>query len=392
MLPLALALALLAAPQSPTAAAAGNETLRDALQERLDAFVAAGRVPGVSAGVALVDGQALALAAGIRERGQAPTLEPGDRMLAGSTGKTFVAAVALGLVAEGELDLDERVAERLGGEPWFERLPNADGLTLRHLLSHRSGLERYEFKPAFARDLVADPDRVWRPADLLGYVLGDEPLFAPGEGFAYSDTNYILVGLLVEHVGATTLRADIGHTLYGEVHRRLLEPLELTGVVPAVSRTVPGLVQGHAGEHDPLGLPDRVIDAEGRFCINPQFEWAGGGFATTGGDLARWARALYAGNVLDEDMRAAMLDAQDAPELGRGVRYGLGAIVWNTEHGPAWGHSGFFPGYLTEVRFWPDHGVAVAVQVNTSDFRAVPRPLGALCEELLATTLTARER
>ena len=135
-----------------------------------------------------------------------------------------------------------------------------------------------------------------------------------------------------------------------------------------------------------------MIDPEGRFRINPQFEWAGGGFATTGGDLARWARALYAGEVLDEPMRKAMLEAEDAPELGPLVRYGLGAIVWSTDHGPAWGHSGFFPGYLTEMRFWPEHGIAVAVQLNTSDFRALPRAPGALCEELLAAVLSARER
>jgi D-alanyl-D-alanine carboxypeptidase len=353
--------------------------LRTALQDRLDSFVAGGRVPGASAGVALPDGRTLELCAGHRDRaGELPIL-PSDRFLAGSTGKTFVAAVALQLVAEGELELDELASKRLGAEPWFERLPNANQLTLRHLMSHRSGLERYEFKPQFARDLKAEPDRVWQPADLLAYVLGDEPLFAPGADFAYSDTNYLLVGLMIEHATA--------NTLYAEIQERLLGPLELAGVVPSDGRVVERLVQGHAGEHDPLGLPDQVIDDQGRFCINPQFEWAGGGFATTAGDLARWGRALYSSSVLDEPMSAAMLAGQDAPELGRGVRYGLGAILWSTAHGPACGHSGFFPGYLTELRYWPEHGIAVAAQVNTSDFRALPRSLGALCEDLLAAAL-----
>src|SRR5688572_17345610 len=352
-----------------------------ALQARLDAFVDGGRVPGASAGLAWSNGRAIELVSGRRERGEEQPLAPADRFLAGSTGKTFVAAVALQLAAEGKLELDARIAERLEGEPWFARLANARELTLRHLLSHRSGLERYEFKPEFARDLKAEPDRVWQPADLLAYVLGDEPLFAPGKDFAYSDTNYIVVGLLIERA--------TDQTLYAQVQERLLGPLELTGVVPSDARVVPGLVQGHAGERDPLGLPDRVIDDQGRFCINPQFEWAGGGFASTGGDLARWARALYAGSVLDDVTRAAMLAGQEAPELGRGVRYGLGVIQWSTEHGPAWGHAGFFPGYLTEMRYWPEHGIAVAVQVNTSEFRALPRPLGALRAELRAPALAA---
>jgi D-alanyl-D-alanine carboxypeptidase len=174
-----------------------------------------------------------------------------------------------------------------------------------------------------------------------------------------------------------------GRTLYEEVARRFLEPLELGGVVPSNGRRVPGLVQGYAGEHDPLGLPDAMLDAEGRFCINPQFEWAGGGFATTARDLARWGRALYAGGALDDETRALMLDAEPAPELGPGVRYGLGAFAWPTEAGLAYGHAGFFPGYLTELRHFPERGVTIALQVNTSDPRALPRSLAELAGELL---------
>lgn len=377
-----LAALLAAALLAPAPARAQDDALHASLQARLERYVAAGRVPGVSAGVALVDGRALALAAGLADRTAQRPLEPDDRLLAGSVGKTFVAAVALQLVAEGALGLDDLVGEHLGELPWFERLPGRSTLTLRHLLTHRSGLPRYVFERDFVRALTSDPDRVWDPAELVAYVLDAPPLFAPGEGFAYADTNYLVVGMVLERVG--------GASLYEQARRRLLEPLELRGVVPSDRRVVPGLVQGYAGERDPLGLPDEVLDGEGRFCINPQFEGAGGGYATTGGDLARWARALYAGEVLDAERRAAMVDAREAPELGPGARYGLGAIVWETEHGPAWGHAGFFPGYLTEVRFWPDHGVAVAAQVNTSDFRAVPYPLGKLCEELLADALAER--
>jgi D-alanyl-D-alanine carboxypeptidase len=372
-------LAVVLALQSPATEPAANGSARPALQACLDAYVAAGRVPGVSAGLVLADGTALELCAGLRDRAGEQPLEPSDRMLAGSTGKTFVATVALQPVSEGKLELDEHAQALLGGEPWFARIPNGPQLTLRHLLSHRSGLERYEFKPEFARDLKADPERVWKPEDLLAYVLDDEPLFAPGADFTYSDTNYILVGLLIERV--------TGQALYAEIQERLLTPLELAGIVPSDSRAIPRLVQGHAGARDPLGLPDRVIDESGRFCINPQFEWAGGGFATTAGDLARWGHALYAGSVLEAKAREAMLAGLDAPELGRGTRYGLGAILWSTKRGPAWGHAGFFPGYMTELRFWPEHGIAMAVQVNTSEPQALPRPLGALCQELLAAAL-----
>lgn len=369
---------LLTALQSPTQNDAPVHA-RVRAAEAVAAWRAAGRAPGVSAAVALPEGATWSFADGVTDAEGGRALASDDRLLAGSVGKTFVAATALALVAEGKLDLDAPIGERLGDAAWFARLPNADGLTLRRLLMHRSGLPRYVFAPQFARDLAADPERVWAPADLLAYVLDASPRFAPGEGFAYSDTNYVLVGMCVEQAS--------GATLYGEVRRRFLEPLELAGTIPSDRRALPGLVQGHTGQPDPLGLPARVLDGEGRFAINPQFEWAGGGFASTPTDLARWARALYGGRALDAERTEILLDAKPAPELGPNVGYGMAAIAWPGPGGPNVGHSGFFPGYLTEVRFWPEHDIAVAIQVNTSDPRRLGKPMGALAGELLELAL-----
>ncbi len=346
----------------------------------LEAWLAAGRTPGVSAALALPGGEVVAVAAGRTDPESGRALTSDDRLLAGSVGKTFVAAAALALAAEGRFDLDALAGEFLGQEAWFERLPNAETLTLRHLLQHRSGLQRYEFAPAFTRDLVAQPDRVWVPEDLVGYALDVPPLGAAGETFTYSDTDYILVGMCLERAA--------GAQLYDEIQRRFLGPLELAGTIPSDRRVLPGLVQGFPGQPDPLGLPARVLDAEGRFAINPQFEWAGGGFASTPRDLARWGRALWGGRVLDAERTAQLLAALPAPPLGRNVGYGIGTIAWPGPRGPNVGHSGFFPGYLTEVRYWPEHDVGVAVQVNTSDATRLARPLGALCAELLSLATT----
>jgi len=380
MLPsvLAACLALFALAPAAQERAAPRAELGVRAQERLAAFVAAARVPGVSAGIA-DEHDSLALAAGKRARAAETPLAPDDLLCAGSTGKTFVAAVVLQLVQEKKLALDELAGEYLGANEWFEHLPNASELTLENLLAHRSGLPRYEFQPAFTRDLVAEPERVWKPEELLAYVQGLAPMVAADQGFAYADTNYIVLGMIVERV--------TGAKLYAEVERRLLRPLALAHVRPQDGRVIPGLVQGHAGPHDPLGLPELVLDEHGRFCVNPQFEWAGGGFVSSGGDLARWARALYGGDVLGSELRARMLDGKPAPELGSGVAYGLGAIVWKTPHGTAVGHDGFFPGYMSAMRYWPEHRIAVAVQVNTSEFAALPYPLGRLCDELLGLAL-----
>ncbi|MFC1543693.1 serine hydrolase domain-containing protein [Gemmatimonadota bacterium] len=342
------------------------------LQARFDSIYAAGDFPGASAGFRLPDGTAFTLTVGVSDREAGTPMEPNDRMLTGSVGKTFVAAVALQLVSEGLLDLDRLVSEYLGNESWYPSLPNGQKITVRMLMTHTSGIVRYEFNEQFTRDLTADPEKVWRPEELVAYILDTEPPFPAGQGWTYSDTNFILLGMIIERI--------TGSTLYEEIRTRLLQSLNLTGTVPSDSRRIPGLVQGYAGPGNPFGGTDAMLHG-GIFAINPQFEWAGGGFATTAGDLARWAADIYEGRAYDPTLLEQALNGVPARQLGRGARYGLGVIIWDTPVGPAWGHSGFFPGYLTEMRYYPEHRFAVAFQANTSVGRALGRSTGAIVDE-----------
>ena len=368
-----------AAAQSGNAAApaASASTIRTRVQATLDSIRAGGAFPGMSAGIALPDGQVLSLATGLADTALRTRLEPDALLLAGSAGKTYVAAVALQLVAEGKLALDEPISTYLGTEPWFSRLPNAAAISVRMLMNHTSGLVRYEFKPEFTRDLTASPDKVWRPAELVAYILDTEAPFPAGGGWDYSDTNYIVLGMIIERVAGATLNDEIG--------RRLLRPLGLTRTVPSDRREIPGLAQGYAGPGNPFGGTDAMI-VDGKFAINPQFEWAGGGYAVSGGDLARWAKALYEGRAFDASLVAAMVDGVPA-KLGPEARYGLGVIVRPTPLGPSWGHSGFFPGYVTEMRYFPEHRIAVAFLINTSVPRALGRAPGAVIDALARAAL-----
>ncbi|HEV3471524.1 MAG TPA: serine hydrolase domain-containing protein [Pyrinomonadaceae bacterium] len=381
---LVCALALLAAiPQPrPARGQVSPAGLRQKLQERLDAFHAAGKFPGATLGVALADGTSFGLAAGLADRDSKTPMTPEALMLQGSVGKTYAAAVALQLVGEKKLALDDRIEKYLGREGWFARLPNARDITVRMLLNHTSGLVRYEFKEQFTRDLAADPDRVWKPEELIAYVLDTRPPFAAGAGWEYSDTNYIVLGMIVERV--------TGGRYYEEVRRRLLRPLGLARTVPSDGRRIPGLVQGYAGPDNPFGGTDAMI-VGGRFAINPQFEWTGGGMASTAEDLARWAAALYEGRAFDRSLMAEVLRGVPAPMLGPETHYGLGVIIRRTPLGASYGHSGFFPGYVTEMVYFPDLRAALAVQVNTSVPRATPKPLGRFLVEL-AEVIAAETR
>jgi D-alanyl-D-alanine carboxypeptidase len=283
--------------------------------------------------------------------------------MAGSTGKTFFAAVALQLIAAGRLDLDAPISKYLGAKPWFARLPNAKDITVRMLMTHTSGLVRYEMNPRFTADLRAQPDKAWTPEEEIAYLIDPAP-FAAGAGWDYSDTNYIVLGVILEGITGTRL--------YDEVDRRFLKPLKLAGVRPSTSRRIPGLVPGYAGPRDPLGLPDEMM-AKGALAINPLFEWTGGGYATSALDLACWGHALYTAQAISPGMRDLMISSAVPARLGPETRYGLGVIVRAAgPAGPTWGHSGFFPGYQTELVHAVDSGVTLALQINSS----APRPAG----------------
>lgn len=342
--------------------------LQARIQAYLDEWRAAATFPGAAVGLVLADGTSFAVTTGVADRATGTPVKTGDLFMAGSTGKTFFAAVAVQLIEAGTLDLDAPISKYLGDRTWFGRLPNAKDITVRMLMTHTSGLVRYEMNPKFTADLRAQPDKVWSPEEEVSYLLDAAPPFAAGQGWDYSDTNYIVLGMILEGI---TKRP-----LYEEVRARFLQPLQLSHVVPSTGRRIPGLVHGYAGPRDPLGLPDEVI-VDGQFVVNPQFEWTGGGFATSPLDLARWGHELYAGKALSPAARKLMIDAAVPAKLGPETRYGLGVIVRpTTPAGPTWGHSGFFPGYLTELVHVPGTGATLAIQINTSAPRATgPRNL-----------------
>ena len=353
---------------------ADQSALKSAIQLKLDEWHKAGSFPGATLGVVLANGESFGLAVGVSDRESKKPLLPTDRMLAGSVGKTFAAATALQLIKEGKIGLDDKVEKYLGSEPWFSRLPNAKDITVRQLMNHTSGLVRYEFKRQFTTDLTANPEKAWRPAELVAYLLDEKPPFAAGAGWNYSDTNYILLGMIIEKV--------TGKKFYDEAKKRLLKPLKLNDTIPQDGPKLKGVVQGYAGPNNPFGGTDAMI-VEGKFVVNPQFEWTGGGYASTAHDLARWAKMFYEGKAFSPELLPEVLNGVSAPMLGRETRYGLGVIIRKTTLGSSYGHSGFFPGYMTDMMYFPEHKVAVAVQVNTSVGRSVGKPLSGVLVEVM---------
>jgi D-alanyl-D-alanine carboxypeptidase len=141
------------------------------------------------------------------------------------------------------------------------------------------------------------------------------------------------------------------------------------------------VVQGYAGPNNPFGGKDAMIE-NGKFVVNPQLEWTGGGYASTSEDLARWAKMMYEGKAFDASLLPQVLDGVAAPMLGGETKYGLGVIIRKTPAGTSYGHSGFFPGYLTDMMYFPEQKIAVAAQVNTSVPQDLGKPLGRILVEV----------
>jgi len=316
---------------------------------------------GATAAYALPDGTLGVAATGMADLERGTVMTPRSRMLAASVGKTFVAATALALAQEGRLELDGRISLWLDDRAWFSRLPNGDSITLRHLLTHTSGLSDHVHSAEFAADMSRrwrDAERSFSPEELVQYVLDKPPLFPAGEQWAYSDTGYILVGLVVESV--------VDRPFFDEVVARFVEPLRLRETQPSDRRELARLATGYAGEDNPLGLPPKTTVAPGVMAWNPAVEWTGGGLVSAPADLVVWARALYEGKAISGPYEEELFRSVPVGNDGSGVRYGAGvAIQTSTPYGPSYGHGGIIPGYTTSMRYYPAHRVAVAFQINS---------------------------
>src|SRR6056297_976027 len=261
----------------------------DRLASVLEDFHARYGFPGATAAIALPDGTVMSAATGLADVEQGRAMTPETPMLAASIGKSFVAATVLVLESEGHLSRDDLLAAHLGDRPWFDALPNAGTITIDHLLHHTAGLPDHVHLPEFQRDWtrLTTGNGDFDPEQLMDLVAGREALFEAGEAWAYSDTGYVLLGLVIEEV--------TGQGWHEAVRARLLAPLELGGTFPSNRPDLPELAVGYVDPDNPFGLPARTADADGRLLWNPAVESAGGGFASTSADLASWGHLLFGG-------------------------------------------------------------------------------------------------
>ena len=330
-------------------------------QAEVDLIRAQYQFPGMTAAYILRDGTSVNAAAGLADVEAKIPMKDHPRMLAASTGKSFVGALCIALALERQLSLDDPVSHWLGKYDWFGRLPNHETMTLRHLLTHSAGLPDHvhmkTFQQAFAREwpVTGNP---FPPQRLVEFILDKPALFAAGQGWAYSDTGYILAGMVIEEVS--------GHSFYDEIRSRFLKPLRLLDTLPANRRELERLAVGYTSPANAFGLPVRTLDKNNRLHWHPGVEWTGGGLASTSLDLAHWAAALFNGKIMKDDYRLELFRSVAIDAKHADTRYGAGIAIKNRgRFGPVYGHAGWIPGYISSFRHYRDSGVTIALQVNT---------------------------
>lgn len=314
----ALATSLVLAALTGTAAADANT-----LKPLMDQIIADG-APGVVVLSRSGDDETI-LAAGNASLTPETSLAASDRMRMGSIAKTFVSVVVLQLAQAGRIDLDQPIETYLPGV-----LPDGQAATVRQLLNHTSGIFDYWQDESFLGQLMGDPAQVWPPRALVDIATAHAPAFGAGASWAYSNTNYILLGLLIESV--------TGNTLAQEIDTRILRPMALDETTFDASPHMAGTyAHGYAdlGEAVPVDVT----------LVDPSAAWsAGGGLVSTARDIADFYAGLMDGALLEPGLLEQMMTTVHARD---GLDYGLGIAEIDLSCGTAWGHRGEFPGYLS---------------------------------------------
>ena len=284
------------------------------------------------------------LHSGVRNIYSTAPIGPNDRFRIGSETKTYVAAVVLQLVEEGKVELDAPIATYLPGL----LTPPYDGnvITVRELLQHRSGIPNYTENPP-----PPQANGTYRNEDLVKAALSKAPVFAPGTSIGYSNTNYIILGMMVEAV--------TGQSIAAQITKRIITPLGLTETrYPAAGEKGIGgtAVHGYVGGT----LPPLAAWVDISNLFEPSYGGAAGAMISTLKDSVTFYRALFAGEVVSASSLALMRTTYPGIRDG----YGLGIYKMNLSCGAAWGHDGATPGYFDETLVG-ENGRYAAIVTNT---------------------------
>jgi D-alanyl-D-alanine carboxypeptidase len=287
---------------------------------------------------------------------------PNDHFRIGSNTKTFTGTVILQLVDEGRLRLDDPVSE------YQPEVPNGENITIRQLLDMTSGLFSYTEDEDFNNTLDTEPQKVWEPEELVEIGFSYPPDFSPGDGFQYSNTNTVLLGMIIEQLTGQPLEQAFQERIFVPLGMsNTLLPERSSAAIPDphprgymyqtnVETLNTSELQGEEAEQadESAGEPNDVTDE------NPSWGWAAGAAISTLNDMIIWAKADATGALLSSEAQKERL-TWVSPPPSPGAQYGLAIAEFP---GGLIGHDGQLPGFNSFVAHNPETGATIVVFTN----------------------------
>ena len=348
----------LAAPSTPSAHLDAART--KALQTALNGIRSSNKYPGTSAAVLFPDGSMWTGVSGSAIFSKA-SVTTDTLFSAGSITKTFVAALVGRLAMAGTIGLDDPLAK------YVPDFPNAANITLRQLLNHTSGIDDiFDYSGTLGPQILYRPTATWTPAQVFARLLG--PRFKPGANWYYSNTNYILLGMVIEKA--------TGQTVAALVRAEFLTPLGMTHTYLQTEETASGpKSHGYCTGAGPTcgGDPTAASTARDNFAgtmlpFTAEATAVGfaGAYVSTASDLAIWASALYGGTILDDATLASMVDISQTAGLKTKPKYpyGFGFELASVAGQIGWGHRGNLDGFWSIMEYLPAQHVSVVFMTN----------------------------
>lgn len=331
-------------------------TIKQKITNTLDSIIKINKIPGANLSIIYENGIQKNYSTGYSDIEKKELINENHIIFSGSIGKTYASAIIFQLVDKEVFSLDDKILDLLPNVNWMLKIPNINEITVEMLLQHTSGLPRYALKSEIWYGLKMNPDKVWTYKDRLSKIFNEKPLHPAGKSWAYSDTNYIILGMLIEKFTC--------NYYYDEVRKRLLIPNKLKNTFAADNRDIRNLSSGYS-DLDIFQIHGKVIKKD-RFVFNPQMEWTGGGIASSTPDLARWAKIYYYGKLFSDSLYNEMVTPnENAKSITENLAYGTGSFIYKTKYGKAYGHTGTFPGYLSVFAYYPKLKISVAMQINS---------------------------
>lgn len=326
-----------------------QDSLSNQLQNILDTEISRFNVKGVSTSIIFPDWSIWNGVSGISH--DTVSIKPDMLFAIGSITKNFVAALSLKLIEEGILSLEDSISKWL---PLYDYIDST--ITIRQLLNHTSGIYMFWSNQQIWDDLIKDRTKVWRPDEVLGYI--KEPYFAPDKGFRYSNTNYLLLAMIIERIS--------GSSLSSEFKKYFWQPLNIKHAYLSIQEDIPynqAHVFGDNFNNDGSNMDLTFLPRASHESIT----FGSAGLFMTTQDLAYWCQALFEGKILSKLSITEMLKFVPTGSGGNMDGYGLGVQRYRrqiTNGKVAYGHSGANIGTSAYMVYLPDYQISIAVMIN----------------------------